>query len=107
MRLCEVEVEVIPLDSLLQQLGTVKPVVLKIDVEGFGLNVVRGATEVIKSFRPFIFFEVHRTFDELDEMRALQLLKDMGYGLKLLDWRSKINFIIFAYPAEIGCVCCE
>jgi hypothetical protein len=41
----------------------------------FGLRVLRGARRTIERFRPFILLEVHRTFDEEDEIHALECLK--------------------------------
>ena len=56
---------------------------------------------------PFILFEVHRTFDEEDETYALKILKDLGYGLVVVEPKSGKNYIIYAYPREKGCLCCE
>jgi hypothetical protein len=68
---------------------------------------LRGARKIIEGFRPFILFEVHRTFDEEDEIHALKMLKDLGYDFVVMEPRSKRNFIIYAYPREKGCLCCE
>jgi len=108
-RLVDIVVEVTTIDSVLESLGVidVSSLVVKVDVEGFGLRVLRGAMRVIEKFRPFILFEVHRTFDEEDEIYALRMLKDLGYGFVVVEPRSKRNFIIYAYPREKGCLCCE
>jgi len=63
---------------------------------------LRGARKIIEGFRPFILFEVHRTFDEEDEIHALKMLKDLGYDFVVMEPRSKRNFIIYAYPREKG-----
>ncbi|MFZ8788352.1 MAG: FkbM family methyltransferase [Acidilobaceae archaeon] len=105
----DIVVEVTTIDSVLESLGVkdVNSLVVKVDVEGFGLRVLRGAMRVIERFRPFILFEVHRTFDEEDEIYALRMLKDLDYGFVVVEPRSKRNFIIYAYPREKGCLCCE
>ncbi len=109
LRLVDVVVEVTTIDSVLESLGVkdVNSLVVKVDVEGFGLRVLRGAMRTIERFRPYILFEVHRTFDEEDEIYALRMLKDLGYGFVVVEPRSRRNFIIYAYPRERGCLCCE
>jgi FkbM family methyltransferase len=51
-----VKVQAMPIDALAQQHGT--PDVLFIDVEGFECEVLKGATETLKS-RPDFYIEVH------------------------------------------------
>jgi len=53
------------------------PDLLKIDVEGHELQVLRGAIKTITEFNPVIFYEAHGT--ELDEI--YDLLTDLGYRL--------------------------
>ena len=75
-----IDVEVVTIDSILESLGIgdFENLVMKVDVEGFGLRVLRGARRSIEKYRPFILFEVHRTFDEEDEIHALKMLKRFG-----------------------------
>ncbi|MEM3609955.1 MAG: FkbM family methyltransferase [Candidatus Anstonellales archaeon] len=75
------------LDSLAEKLNLPKVDVIKIDVEGMGLNVLLGAMKIIIKNKPIIFLEVHNKFEE----EALQLLKSKGYHAIL---RGK-KFIIF------------
>jgi hypothetical protein len=49
--------------------------VVKIDVEGAGAEIIKGATETIIKCKPVIFFEVHNKAERL----AVQKLKSMGY----------------------------
>ncbi|NAZ12203.1 MAG: FkbM family methyltransferase [Desulfurococcales archaeon] len=109
LRLLNIDVEVVTIDSILESLGIrdVENLVMKVDVEGFGLRVLRGARRSIEKYRPFILFEVHRTLDEEDEIHALKMLKDLGYGFIVVEPRSRSNFIVYAYPREKGCLCCE
>jgi FkbM family methyltransferase len=109
LRLLDIVVEVVTIDSILESLGIgdVENLVMKVDVEGFGLRVLRGARRSIEKYRPFILFEVHRTFDEEDEIHALKMLKDLDYGFVVVEPRSRRNFIAYAYPREKGCLCCE
>lgn len=102
LRMMDVIVELTTLDSIVESLdvGGDVSIVMKIDVEGFGLNVVKGAIKTIKRFRPWILFEVHRTFDEADEVRALNILKSLDYKYDVVEPRSAKNFIVYAYPGE-------
>lgn len=53
------------------------PDLIKIDVEGHELQVLRGALETIKEFNPIIFYEAHGT----DLPEIYDLLADMEYHL--------------------------
>ena len=105
----EVVVEVVTIDSVLESLSVkdVDNLIMKVDVEGFGLRVLRGAMKTIERFRPFILFEVHRTFDDEDEIHALKMLKSLGYSFVVVEPRSRRNFIVYAYPMEKGRLCYE
>ena len=108
LKLLDIVVEVTTIDSALGSLGVkdFDSLVVKVDVEGFGLRVLRGARKTIERFRLLILFGVHRTFDEGDEIHVLKMLKDLGYGFIVVEPRSKRNFIVYAYPTEKGCICC-
>lgn len=69
------------LDSLVDS-GTVPPPDhLKVDVEGFGLNVLRGAETVLREHRPTVYFELHDARGSHDEAAAKALLREAGYEL--------------------------
>ena len=109
LKLLEVVVEVATIDSVLESLSVkdVDNLIMKVDVEGFGLRVLKGAMKTIEKFRPFILFEVHRTFDDEDEIRALEMLNSLGYGFVVVEPGSRRNFIVYAYPMEKGRLCYE
>jgi FkbM family methyltransferase len=109
LKLLDVVVEVTTIDSVLESLSVkdIDNLVMKVDVEGFGLRVLRGAMKTIEMFRPFILFEVHKTFDDEDEIHALEMLKSLGYGFVVVEPRSRRNFIVYAYPMEKGRLCYE
>jgi hypothetical protein len=67
------------------------PTVLKIDVEGAELNVLRGATDLLSKSKPKIFIEVHphlihRSNGEVRDI--YRLLKSNGYQLSTLNHRT-------------------
>ena len=75
----EYEVRCQRLDDLLAA-GEPPPDLIKIDVEGGGLGVIRGATQLLAQHRPGIFFEIHAATVEAPELVALRLLKhEHGY----------------------------
>jgi FkbM family methyltransferase len=63
-----------PLDSL----NLAACDVLKIDVEGFEVQVVRGAAETIAKFRPLLYVENDRT---AHQQELISLIAGMGYRL--------------------------
>lgn len=66
------EVELIKLD----QLNIVKCDLIKIDVEGFELQVLEGAVNILNKFKPVIFYEAQE--EELWP-ECWQFLDDLGY----------------------------
>lgn len=54
-----VEVEVDTLDRRIATVGLPLPAFVKVDVEGYELNVLSGMTETIATSRPDIFIELH------------------------------------------------
>ncbi|MEM1719005.1 MAG: FkbM family methyltransferase [Thermosphaera sp.] len=87
----------VTLDSVLSTFE-VHNLVLKIDVEGAALQVLKGGMNTIARFRPYIVLEVHRTY-ESDELLVLSLLRRYGYRWKILEWRNSKNFIVALEPS--------
>jgi FkbM family methyltransferase len=68
-------VPVISIDLFVQRTGIV-PDVIKIDVEGAELSVLKGAQAVLRSSKPLVFLSIHS--DKLRE-ECLELLSGLGY----------------------------
>lgn len=71
---------------------------LKIDVEGHGGSVLRGAMEAISKFKPVILMEIHKGSDEL--YYAIRLLHDsykildFDTGLTIPDPSVEVDFVL-------------
>ena len=73
--------------------------VIKIDVEGMGFDVVKGALNSIKKHRPHLFLEAE-TQDEF--IRLNNYLRRLGY-LKLTNWAFTPVYH-FAYKPKISLI---
>jgi FkbM family methyltransferase len=103
-----VELPLRTLDSLCGELAF-RPDMMKIDVEGYELAVLRGAREILRNSRPILFLELHperivQLGGSLPEISAL--LTELGY--RIFDLRS--NPVSQARLAELYSVsrfCCR
>lgn len=76
------EVEVVSLDRFLEKDDSAIPQVLKIDVEGGELRVLKGAQDLITTYRPLIFLATH---GEEVHQQCLERLRFWGYIFEPLD----------------------
>jgi FkbM family methyltransferase len=75
----------IPLDSLISQKKQVPPDFIKIDVEGAELYVLRGATELLKRYRPLMLIEVFSPWERAFGYGPWEVFTFlMGYGYEFL-----------------------
>jgi FkbM family methyltransferase len=77
----ELEVQIISIDEFCNQYEIKNMSAVKIDVEGFGAEVLRGMKDSIPKFKPVIFFELHND----DEMQELKNLSKIGYTFCNID----------------------
>ena len=99
-----IKVELRRIDSLVKELGS-KPSLLKIDVEGFELEVLRGASELLSTGRPAMIIEVHPRQLELSggtEDLLFQFLRDHKYVWKVIDRNPNSLYTIVAEPLVVG-----
>ena len=79
--------ETVRLDDLVFGKFNIKPNILKIDVEGFEYDVLKGAEEVLKRYSPRIIIETHSA--KLRE-KCHEFLSEKGY-LLINQGRTVIN----------------
>lgn len=83
----DIQVPVTALDDFIRQ-HSLQPDIIKIDTEGFELEILRGAQEMLSNQRPVLFLEVHAqskygnaTFFDYPIAELQQLLKQHEYRL--------------------------
>lgn len=86
---CEIEVGIVTLDSLIESGRIAPPEIVKIDVEGAELLVLQGFVSALKSHKPVLFLEIHSR--ELAK-KCTGFLGNMGYGVVVLETRRPPDF---------------
>ncbi len=78
---------------------------IKMDVEGYGLHVIKGAMKTIIEQRPVLSLGIYHNSHELFEIKPLleKNLKNYVFEFKLQQFDSGDfnEMILFAYPEEI------
>jgi FkbM family methyltransferase len=95
----KVEVNIRKVDSLMKELG--RPHLIKIDVEGFELEVLKGATSLLSTSRPTLIIEIHPHQLNLsggNEALLFEFLKGHGYGWEVIDRNPNSLYSIVAKP---------
>lgn len=82
-------VEVRTLDSIAEKIGIgdARKLVIKIDVEGFECNVLRGGIETIDRHRPVLAIDIHNYpgGNILTETEVIEILRPFGYAMHRMD----------------------
>ena len=77
-----VNVPIRRLDSVVNEVGLAQIDVVKIDVEGFELNVLKGGVECLRKFKPVLFIELddNNLRDQGDSaLDVIEFLEGLGY----------------------------
>lgn len=93
--LISVQVDVHPLDSFYEQLQA-KQLIIKIDTEGFELEVLKGAERVLTQLRPMVFFE---TLNETEKTNIMEFFTNIGFSIFALPYDPKSPGNSLSYQA--------
>jgi len=93
-------VQVTTLDELVMELGS-PPDLMKVDIEGAEVEMLRGAKKILDEFRPVIFLALHSKgiFDDLVETvpKWKYVIKELdGADVRGADYRDEVVL----FPAE-------
>jgi len=96
----ETRVMVRRLDRVIAEAGLPPPQVIKIDVEGAEVDVLAGAIETLRRYRPRLLIELHGT-----NIAVARMLSDLGYKAVVLGDHAAIvdahwNADVVAIPSE-------
>lgn len=76
------KVKVTTLDSLFAQGKILAPRHIKIDTEGFEGPILRGALNVLRQYRPFLYIEIHEATPEGNNEKEIRCTLDsLGYKI--------------------------
>lgn len=82
-------VPTVTVDAMVQQLG-VTPDVIKIDVEGAELSVLRGAQGTLREAKPKIFLSTH---SDMLRSTCLEYLEELGYTFEVMNHDNRSEFL--------------
>jgi FkbM family methyltransferase len=94
-----ITVPAISLDDFLSH-STRMPAVIKIDVEGAELSVLRGAGETLRRERPVVFVEIHG-WGTPGSREVMDFLAEMNYEVSIIGNRKEEAFCL-ALPRKDG-----
>ena len=81
----EIEVELVALDSLVDQGRLPPPDVIKVDVEGAEYEVLHGAQKLLEKYQPIIFLDTH---GRKAHHFTITFLENLGYRFEILDGKD-------------------
>jgi len=97
----KIQIKVRSLDSIFAEIG-ITPNVIKVDVEGFEYEVLRGAANLIRTTRPVWVVEIHPPQLKLSgssELAVLDFFKTNNYAIEVIDRNPNSLFTILAKSA--------
>ena len=96
----KIEVKIRKINSLMKDLS-MRPHMVKIDVEGFELEVLKGGTDLLSKSRATLIIEIHPPQLKLSggtEEALFELLEQHGYAWDVIDRNPNSLYTIVAKP---------
>jgi FkbM family methyltransferase len=97
----QVTVTMCKLDTLLDSVPSPNPTLVKIDIEGFELEALKGADRLLSSGRPKLLIEIHPpqlAMSGGSEDEIFELLHDHHYSWLVIDRNPNSLYSILAMP---------
>jgi FkbM family methyltransferase len=94
-------------DDLVHQYG-IRPRFIKVDIEGYGLEFVKGALQTIKNYRPVLSIAIYHNPYEFFEVKPwlenhvegyVFLIRKLSCGIRYNECHSEV--VLLGYPQEI------
>jgi FkbM family methyltransferase len=96
------EINVRKLDDVIAEAGIKKVDLIKIDVEGFEMNVLQGAVSVLKTCKPVLFIELDDNNLVAQQSSAAQLIAFL-HGLNYIVYSAETNALLEADMSFTNC----
>jgi FkbM family methyltransferase len=99
-----IEVDVMPLSSYLHNKPLDRIDLIKIDVEGFEYNVLKGASDVLKKYRPLLYIELsEKNLNQQGSSASevVRLLNELSYDVKDVASGKTIKDMTFGHTDVI------
>lgn len=102
----DVEVQLVKLDSYVEQRGLERPNYFKIDIEGFEFPALKGAIQVLRESKPVLICEINHNMARFgyDLKLFLKFVDDLGYSVHRY-WAgqmSKVDTEVASDVASLG-----
>lgn len=94
------KVRICSLDALVAELD-VRPDLIKMDVEGFEFEVMRGAENILRNMSPVMLIEIHPAQLKLSggsDQALIAFLESKGYAFEVIDHNPNSLYTILAKP---------
>jgi len=102
------EIQIETLDSVAQSLGISKIDIIKIDTEGYEMNILKGSNYCIDKFKPAMMLEVDNSLLQAQSSSSLELLgfiKEKGYDIYDITNGKTINNLDGRIPSHFDVWC--
>ncbi len=95
-----IDVKIFTLDYLITPALDREISIIKIDTEGFEENVLEGAVQTLKKYKPLLLIETHEfTHGVKDQIANIyKFLEDIGYEIQVLKQVDNGDMHLYAYP---------